>query len=95
MIFSEHQAVKLREIKSRCAFEILAVQPQHKQLNIARAAIVSLIERIPVEQRTPAEIALLSQDVQINSLRDRSNELEAQAEAAQLETELVAIEISF
>lgn len=95
MIFAEHQAVKMREIKGTAANLIFAVNAQHKQLNTARAALVSLIERIPVEQRTPAETALLTQDTQINGIRDRSNELEALANAAQTEAELAAITISF
>jgi hypothetical protein len=95
MNFNEHQAAKLREIRNTAAVEILAVQPEHRQLNATRAALVSLIERIPVEQRTPAETGLISQDSQINAIRARSNELEALADVAQTEAELVAIEITF
>jgi len=95
MNFSELRAAKLREIRNTAAVEILAVQPEHRQLNASRAALVSLIERIPVEQRTPAETALIAQDWQINAIRTRSNELEARANSAQTEQELAAIEISF
>lgn len=85
----------LREIRNRAAAEIYSVHSHHGQLNAAREALVSLIERIPVEQRTEAENALIAQHADIQVFRARSNELEALAEAAQSEQELAAIEISF
>lgn len=89
------KSIKINDIKRETGLFILGSHPTHKQLNASRAALVSLIERIPVEQRTPAEIALISQDGQINAIRARSNELEVLANAAQTEQELAAIEISF
>ena len=95
MIFSEHQAVKLREIKGVAAFEILSVQPQHRQLNQLRAVLVEMIGEIPEEEHSESMTALTAADAQINAIRTRSNELEALAEASQTEEELAAIEITF
>ena len=89
------KSIKINDIKRETGLAILGFHPTHKQLNSMREALVSLIERIPVEQRTPAETALIAQDSQINGVRARSNELEALAAAAQTEQELAAIEISF
>lgn len=85
----------LREIRSKAGAEILSVQPQHRQLNQLRAVLVELVGQIPEEERSESMNALTAADTQINAIRTRSNELEAQANAAQTEQELAAIVISF
>ena len=85
----------LREIRSKAAVEILAVQPQHRQLNQLRAVLVELVGEIPEEERSESMNTLTASDAQINAIRTRSNELEDLAEACQTEEELAAIEITF
>ena len=93
--FQHEQARMLREIRNTAAYHILSVAAEYRQLNAQREALVSLIERIPAEQRTAEEAALLTQHEQIEGFRARSNELESATEAAQTLEDLRAIEISF
>ncbi len=95
MKIKDFQDLAVRNIKTKAEAEILNLHPYWKQANEYRAALVDLIQQIPAEQRTEAQIQLLNSDTEINQIRERSNELEAQAKKSKSEQELTTIESKF
>ena len=85
----------LQSVRRDAKKAILAKAPEHDQLNISRKALVSLIERIPENERSEAEKLLIDQDNEIQVFRDQSNELETLINSKKSDKELSKINATF
>lgn len=85
----------LQSIRREAKKAILAVEPDHKQLNISREALVSLIERIPASERSEAENSLIDQHNKIQALRDKSDKMETLIKSKNSDKELSKIDATF